>query len=129
MQVLEYPVRIRKSKVVWPDIDTLEAEGKVFGRSATPGSHTAFLTVVDGPEIERCIDFLDVCLGKRSLVMGVFAFERHDWQIVRNFRGLSVYFVNEQDATHFWLGMGEFCDPEQPKRVLMDVNTPAIAAA
>lgn len=129
MQVLEYPVRIRKGKVVWPDIDTLEAEGKTFGRSAAPGSHMALLNVVDGPEIESCIDFLDVCLGKRSLVRGVFAFERHDWQIVRKFEGLVVYFGNEQDAIHFRLGWGEFHGPSHATRVLMDADTPAIAAA
>jgi hypothetical protein len=129
MNVLEYPVSVCNGKVQWPEIGVLEAEGKAFGKSKAPGNHIALVSVTEGPEIKRCLKFLTRCLGDRSLVMGVYAYECYDWYIERQFRGLIVYFSDEQDATHFRLGWSEFYSPDHPTRVLMDADTPAIAAA
>lgn len=105
--VCEYPIRMQKGRVRFPDIRILETRGQPVARA---GEWKAVLTVEDS-EVTNFIEWVADTMPGRCVIRGVYAWERFDFTIKRKFLGLVVYFRNAVDAVHFRLTWSDFYAP------------------
>lgn len=120
MRVVEYPVSVRRDKVVFPEIEVLESLGRPVGRNAPAGTQLAILGTKTARQVKSVIEWADLCAHDRCTIVGCFGFEKHEFRIDREFKGLAVYFEDDLAAIQFRLVWGSYYEWDQPTIVADD---------
>lgn len=102
--VCEYPIKMQRGRVKFPDIHVLETKGQPVARA---GEWKAILTVGDR-EVTNFVEWVADTMPGRCIIRGVYAWEKFDYTIKRKFLGLVVYFRDAVDAVHFRLTWSDF---------------------
>jgi hypothetical protein len=112
IQWCEHPLRVKGSRVIVPSLDSLRVNGRPLARA---GEIKAFLET-DETEVMSLVEWIKDTMESRCRVLGIWSWEEMEFRVVRQFKGMVIYFDDSTDAVHFRLMWNDICRDHVPSQ-------------
>lgn len=96
---LEHPLRFRGKKISVPTATSLNTKGQPFARG---GEYKAMLQPQE-EDVPELVEWINETMMGRAVVRAIWRVEVMDYCVIRDFKGVVVYFNNAIDSVHFQL--------------------------